>query len=107
MLAVSIFIAVLYVVLITAFIIGFDSIAPLNVEKHHPKNTFSIVIPFRNEEKHLPCLLKSLAALNYPQELFEIILVDDDSNDGFQLIFDHFTTQHPKLNLKLMEKRKL
>jgi len=103
MLAVSIFIAVLYVVLITAFIIGFDSIAPLKVEKHHPKNTFSIVIPFRNEEQHLPFLLKSLGALNYPQELFEIILVDDDSNDGFQLIFDHFTTQHPKLNLKLME----
>ena len=75
MLAVSIFIAVLYVVLITAFIIGFDSISSLKVEKHHPKNTFSIVIPFRNEEQHLPCLLKSLGALNYPQELFEIILV--------------------------------
>ncbi|RZL35043.1 MAG: glycosyltransferase, partial [Pedobacter sp.] len=51
-----------------------------------PETTFSIVVPFRNEAKVLPELLDSLSGLNYPKDLFEIILVDDESDDGFELI---------------------
>ncbi len=42
---------------------------------------YSIIVIARNEEKVLPLLLTSLANIKYPQDLFEIILVDDDSND--------------------------
>ncbi len=39
----------------------------------------SIVVPARNEEASLPKLLQSLLKLNYPA--FEIIVIDDNSND--------------------------
>ena len=41
----------------------------------------SIIIPFRNEAENLPKLLKSIDAQEYPKHLFEVILVDDDSED--------------------------
>lgn len=50
-----------------------------------PHNNFSVVVPFRNEKENLNILLKSLERLNYPKEKFEVILVDDDSTDGFRL----------------------
>ncbi|PZS10287.1 MAG: hypothetical protein DLM70_00665, partial [Chloroflexi bacterium] len=40
----------------------------------------SIVIPARNEESRLPALLRSLAALDYPD--LEVVVVDDQSIDG-------------------------
>lgn len=46
-----------------------------------PKTFFSIVVPFRNEREHLPVLLESIRKLNYPIDLFEIILIDDFSED--------------------------
>lgn len=50
-----------------------------------PETTFTIIVPFRNEAKSLPKLLCSISDLNYPADLFEVILVDDDSDDGFQI----------------------
>ncbi len=46
-----------------------------------PQNSFSVIVPFRNEAKHLPKLLHSLSRLDYPSHLYEIIMVNDDSED--------------------------
>lgn len=49
----------------------------------------SLVIPFRNERENLPALLMSLSQLQYPHNLFEVVLVDDHStDDGMQYIHD-------------------
>ncbi|MFY7840531.1 MAG: glycosyltransferase, partial [Lacibacter sp.] len=40
---------------------------------------FSIIIPARNEEKNIAACLQSIAQLNYPNELFEVIVMDDFS----------------------------
>ncbi|MGH2515649.1 MAG: glycosyltransferase [Ktedonobacterales bacterium] len=40
----------------------------------------SIVVPARDEERNLPALLRSLAALDYPS--YEVIVVDDASTDA-------------------------
>lgn len=75
-----------YVALITQLAFG---IVKMNEQKtieiSSPKTTFSIIVPFRNEEKNLPILLESLEKLNYPTELFEVILVDDESEEKFQV----------------------
>lgn len=42
----------------------------------------SVVVPFRNEEDHLPSLVEDLLAQTYPEALTEILLVDDHSEDG-------------------------
>ena len=41
----------------------------------------SIVVPFRNEAKNLPTLLKSITSGVYPSDKYEIILVNDYSSD--------------------------
>lgn len=70
-----------YAVLIVAFIIGFDKIKLSKNDSKITVNSFSIIIPFRNEFNNLPELLSSINKLDYPIELFEIIFVDDDSSD--------------------------
>jgi cellulose synthase/poly-beta-1,6-N-acetylglucosamine synthase-like glycosyltransferase len=42
----------------------------------------SVVIAVRNEEHHIRGLLKSLGDQSYPKTLYEIIIVDDHSDDG-------------------------
>jgi glycosyltransferase involved in cell wall biosynthesis len=42
---------------------------------------FSIIIPAKNEEKYLAGCLDSINAINYPKDLFEIIVVDNGSTD--------------------------
>jgi len=47
-----------------------------------PSTRFSIIIPARNEEKNINACLQSIAQLNYPNELFEVIVMDDFSTDA-------------------------
>jgi cellulose synthase/poly-beta-1,6-N-acetylglucosamine synthase-like glycosyltransferase len=42
----------------------------------------SVVVACRNEEKTLPLLLDSLSLQQYPADLFEVIIVDDNSTDN-------------------------
>ena len=76
-----IFVTIAYLILIGSFVIGFDRVKNFNLSETDPKTTFSIIIPFKNEANNLPALLKSLSALDYPDDLFEVILVNDDSDD--------------------------
>lgn len=73
---------VAYALLILAFIYGFESIKSFDFKNDIPKTKFSIIIPFKNEEKNLPALIESILNLEYPRDSFEVILVDDDSNDA-------------------------
>lgn len=47
-----------------------------------PSIRFSIIIPARNEEQNIKACLQSIAQLNYPNELFEVIVMDDFSTDA-------------------------
>lgn len=73
-----------YVVLISLLVFGFTKTKLIETGKLVPKNTFSIVVPFRNEAENLPKLIHSIALLDYPKELFEVILVDDASEEEFR-----------------------
>ncbi len=103
MIYISILISIIYLALIVSFIGGFEKVKSIKNKNTAPKNRFSIIIPFRNEAHNLPNLLNSLSALKYPAELFEIILVNDDSEDGFTEIIENYTKQHPALNLFLLQ----
>jgi cellulose synthase/poly-beta-1,6-N-acetylglucosamine synthase-like glycosyltransferase len=51
-----------------------------------PSFSFSVVIPARNEEEVIEQCLDSVLAQRYPSSLFEIILVDDFSEDKTAII---------------------
>jgi cellulose synthase/poly-beta-1,6-N-acetylglucosamine synthase-like glycosyltransferase len=64
-----------------------------------PKTFISVLIPARNESENiLPCLNAILAG-NYPKDLFEIIVIDDHSDDATpQLV-----ANYPSANVRLIE----
>ena len=92
----------LYCSLIIAFIIGFDKIEYFKTAKIKSKTNFSIIVPFRNEAENLEELLQSISTLNYPTELFEILLVNDDSADNSVHLIKNFTPDNDKLNIKII-----
>jgi len=103
MIYISMLISIIYLSLILTLIYGLNKCVIVKNKNAAPKNRFSIVIPFRDEAHNLPELFKSLSALNYPSELFEILLVNDDSQDNFSLILAAFSKQNPTLNLRLLQ----
>jgi glycosyltransferase involved in cell wall biosynthesis len=78
-------IAIVYVLTISWLIYGFAKINHFEYIGMPPKTSFSIIVPFRNEAENLPILLESLSKLNYPTDLFQVILVDDFSSEEFQV----------------------
>ncbi|MFV8336151.1 glycosyltransferase [Flavobacterium sp. RSP29] len=74
-----------YCLAIIVLIYGFTKVNTIEYIGLPPKTKFSIIVPFRNETENLPILLESLSKLNYPMELFEVILVDDFSEEEFKI----------------------
>ncbi|MDD5570913.1 MAG: glycosyltransferase, partial [Bacteroidales bacterium] len=80
--SIAILLCVLYVFLIGSFIFAWLKKNKF-VSSACNHNTFaSIIIPVRNEEENIMECLKSIIEQTYPKELFEIIVVDDNSTDS-------------------------
>ena len=63
------------------------------------KTTVSVLVPVRNEEKHIANLVQDLIAQNYPIALFNIIIIDDHSTDQTAAIVRSFSNS----NLRLLQ----
>ena len=74
-------ITIMYLLLIAGFIYGFDKVKEFKLANLQSKTRFSVIIPFRNEAENLPQLLESIQSLKYPKHLFEVIFVNDFSED--------------------------
>ena len=96
-------IAILYLFLIGSFVYGFEKIKPIVLNKKPNTTRFSIIIPFRNEGNNLTNLLKSLHHLNYDNSLFEVLFVNDESNDDSVEIIETFKLKNPNLNISIIE----
>lgn len=82
---------IIYILFIGQLIYGFNRMKRFSKKEFTPKTSFSIVVPFRNEKENLPNLLHSISLLNYPKELVEVILVDDDSEEVFSVQYSVFS----------------
>jgi len=81
MIAIAVIFVFGYLLLLVWFLSGWLRIkSPLKTALN-PVISFSIIVPARNEEHNITSTIKDLAAQNYPPELFEVIIVDDDSDD--------------------------
>ena len=80
----------IYTISIGLLVYGFFKVKSYQKTDLKPHTTFTIVVPFRNEAENLPNLLRSFSNLNYPTDLFEVILVDDSSKEKFQLSFVNY-----------------
>ncbi len=93
----------LYVFLIGQLIWGFNKVKTSNTIHSTPISGFTIIIPFRNEARHLPHLLESITRLNYPSEKIEIILIDDFSKDDSERICIQWRLKNEHLDTTLLK----
>ena len=99
-------ITTIYLILIGGFVLGFNLIKEFKTEGSTLSTSFSIVIPFRNESANLPELLKSLGKLDYPKEKFEVLLIDDDSeDDSVELVMRLFPST--QIDFKIINNKRL
>jgi poly-beta-1,6-N-acetyl-D-glucosamine synthase len=89
----------LYVILILHYTFQWH-----NYPEYHPdhkRNTacFTVVIPFRNEQQRLPCILHDLISQDYPVSKTEIMLVNDHSDDNSVLIGQDYCRRYNHVKL--------
>lgn len=63
----------------------------------------SVLIAARNEGKNIEKLLQSLYNQTFDKENFEVIIVDDHSDDDTIGISESFKVSHPEMSLKLLK----
>ncbi len=63
---------------------------------------FSIIIAVRNEKINIRSVLDFLRVQKYPVSAFEVIVVDDHSEDDTALITEEYMGVYPDFNLKLV-----
>ncbi|WP_159022616.1 glycosyltransferase [Formosa sp. L2A11] len=107
MIVFSVIILILYTGLIGRLFLGFTKVKSFKAEKTSKHTGFSIVIPFRNEAEHLPELLQSISELNYTENQFEILLVNDGSEDASEVIVTHFIKNQPQLQITLLQNKRV
>lgn len=100
------FITASYVLLMLALIFG--SFRVRNVSSKAANNTqkFSVIIPFRNEQTDLPALLQSLESLAYPTHKFELLFVDDASEDNSVKIIEN-SLQDTSLQYQILTNKRV
>ncbi|WP_434037492.1 glycosyltransferase family 2 protein [Formosa sp. 4Alg 33] len=96
----------LYTFLIGSLYWGFTKVKTFKPHTRSNETSFSIVIPFRNEAKHLPELLHSISELDYSKNHFEILLINDGSEDISESIINHFTQTHRELQITLLQNKR-
>jgi glycosyltransferase involved in cell wall biosynthesis len=79
------------ILLFSFFLILFSlSIFIFPRRKNAHQHSFSIIIACRNEQNNLPLLFRTLDTLEYPRHLYEIIFIDDASQDDTQRLIREY-----------------
>jgi cellulose synthase/poly-beta-1,6-N-acetylglucosamine synthase-like glycosyltransferase len=88
LLYISIFICLLYLILVAAFTIGWKRIPLFEPNKNELiQSNVTVVVASKNEEEFLPRLLSCLSSQSYLN--FELVLVNDHSADNTGLIMEN------------------
>ncbi len=100
-----IFLLFVYLITMAWVLAGMLKLPVFTSRKFDKLNRFSMVVVFRNEADNLPRLLNSIRKLDYPQELFEIILINDASEDASKEIIDKHLS-NTNLHYKIFQNKR-
>jgi cellulose synthase/poly-beta-1,6-N-acetylglucosamine synthase-like glycosyltransferase len=79
---ISILLSAFYVFIQTKYTRGWKALPEWKIpENYVPKTRISVLIPARNEAENIRICIESIYHQNYPKSLFEIIILDDFSED--------------------------
>ena len=99
MLYIIIILLLLYVLLILYYWKSWVSIPGFKPQtaNHKPQTKITVIIPARNEEEHIASCLDSICSQSYPKKMFEVLVVDDHSNDSTAAIVNSYADKNVKL----------
>ena len=103
MIALGALITFFYAGLLLFLLFGFGKIPTYNGMQAKDFRRFSIVIPFRNEAENLKQLFQSLTQLKYQKGHFEIIFVNDSSEDNSVALCRNFRRENPEINIQIID----
>ncbi len=75
---------------VVTFIVGWVKIKPYKKGAQQPVTFVSVIIAARNEEDKIAKTINDVLSQNYPQNLFELIVIDDHSTDSTAAIIKSF-----------------
>ena len=78
------FFILFYLLLLYSFNSAFTAKADVKIKKEN----ISVIIAAKNESKNIPALIKGLNSIEYPKENFEIVFIDDGSEDKTEELFN-------------------
>jgi cellulose synthase/poly-beta-1,6-N-acetylglucosamine synthase-like glycosyltransferase len=94
---------ILYAIIILLYRKWFLQLQPFAIPANNlPVIRFSVIIPARNEENNIGSCLQALIKQQYPYQLFEVIIIDDFSEDKTVEIIEVFQHQYPNIRLLKM-----
>ncbi|MEP7255920.1 MAG: glycosyltransferase [Ferruginibacter sp.] len=64
---------------------------------HKPQTRITVIIPARNEEENIGRCLDSVCNQSYPEDLYEVLVVDDHSTDNTAEIVKIYAAKNVKL----------
>ena len=92
----------LYFICIAAFTLGLYNLKEKNYNIDKSSTTkVSVLIAARNEEENIENILLSLYNQTFPKELFEVIIIDDHSEDNTKTIIDNFINNNKDFNMQV------
>lgn len=91
------FFTLFYVFMVLYYLLGWQRIPAFKTSVDVPAIRICVVVAARNEEENILKLLACFKEQSYPSELFEIIIVDDHSEDNTASLVENF--QMDNLNL--------
>jgi len=96
---------IMYAVILMAYRFWFGKmrVFQLNqIEQVRPEQSatqFTVIIPARNEAANIKACVDSILNQDYPVDAFEIIVIDDFSEDDTAFIVHALSQQHPQVRL--------
>ncbi len=80
-----------YLLLLLFYFVGLLLLRGPEGSRAIPLDEVTVVIPFRNEAKHLPRIIEDLKAQDYPDHLYSVLLINDHSTDGSEKLVTSLT----------------
>lgn len=96
---------IMYAVILMAYRYWFGKMREFQfnqIEALSPENSatrFTVIIPARNEASNIKACVDSILNQDYPADAFEIIVIDDFSEDDTAFIVHALSQQYPQLRL--------
>lgn len=100
---ISLGIGIVYATSMMLFLAGWFRYRAFKLSESLPVVKISVLIAVRNEEKNIEKLLDDLLKQSFPQNFFEVIVINDHSTDATAQILSRYHQKHSNFRYILLE----